>query len=222
MDNSAPDGKARAATTPATASMNTATRNAPLITASRAGHAPGKPLMDASTRGAYGEGAAREHHPLAPRLSLGRPVHAGRSGIVVAVGPLAQLVAHLHDAQGVVGSSPARPTQNCLVTTYFSPSEVHGHLSTARTTISREGLMGLFGFWRGAASKLTIRCRWQRNHGTPVVKPIGRESDFSPGRSSAAPALSAGNRTRAVNGEPPQPLQCRRRAGHSRCGHGRS
>ena len=27
-------------------------------------------------------------------------------------GPLAQLVAHLHDTQGVVGSSPARPTKN--------------------------------------------------------------------------------------------------------------
>src|SRR5580700_2536791 len=27
-------------------------------------------------------------------------------------GPLAQLVAHLHDTQGVVGSSPARPTRN--------------------------------------------------------------------------------------------------------------
>ena len=29
---------------------------------------------------------------------------------VVAHGPLAQLVAHLHDAQGVGGSSPSRPT----------------------------------------------------------------------------------------------------------------
>ncbi len=28
------------------------------------------------------------------------------------MGPLAQLVAHLHDAQGVTGSSPVRPT-NC-------------------------------------------------------------------------------------------------------------
>jgi hypothetical protein len=27
------------------------------------------------------------------------------------VGPLAQLVAHLHDAQGVTGSSPVRPTK---------------------------------------------------------------------------------------------------------------
>jgi hypothetical protein len=27
------------------------------------------------------------------------------------VGPLAQLVAHLHDAQGVRGSSPLRPTR---------------------------------------------------------------------------------------------------------------
>ncbi len=26
------------------------------------------------------------------------------------MGPLAQLVAHLHDAQGVTGSSPVRPT----------------------------------------------------------------------------------------------------------------
>jgi hypothetical protein len=30
----------------------------------------------------------------------------------VAVGPLAQLVAHLHDAQGVTGSSPVRPTRD--------------------------------------------------------------------------------------------------------------
>ena len=44
------------------------------------------------------------------------------SGIVVPHGPLAQLVAHLHDAQGVRGSSPLRPTNL------------------------------LFGFWRGAAS----------------------------------------------------------------------
>ena len=39
----------------------------------------------------------------------------GRSGIVVGDGPLAQLVAHLHDAQGVVGSSPARPTEKVQV-----------------------------------------------------------------------------------------------------------
>ena len=32
-------------------------------------------------------------------------------GIVDRLGPLAQLVAHLHDTQGVVGSSPARPTR---------------------------------------------------------------------------------------------------------------
>ena len=31
------------------------------------------------------------------------------------MGPLAQLVAHLHDAQGVTGSSPVRPTQKDLV-----------------------------------------------------------------------------------------------------------
>ncbi len=31
-------------------------------------------------------------------------------------GPLAQLVAHLHDAQGVRGSSPLRPTTEMLVT----------------------------------------------------------------------------------------------------------
>jgi hypothetical protein len=30
-------------------------------------------------------------------------------------GPLAQLVAHLHDAQGVTGSSPVRPTKKFLV-----------------------------------------------------------------------------------------------------------
>src|ERR1700681_4115642 len=32
-------------------------------------------------------------------------------GNVLTHGPLAQLVAHLHDTQGVVGSSPERPTQ---------------------------------------------------------------------------------------------------------------
>jgi len=32
-------------------------------------------------------------------------------GNVARYGPLAQLVAHLHDTQGVVGSSPARPTR---------------------------------------------------------------------------------------------------------------
>ena len=31
-------------------------------------------------------------------------------GRVAGEGPLAQLVAHLHDAQGVTGSSPVRPT----------------------------------------------------------------------------------------------------------------
>jgi hypothetical protein len=31
------------------------------------------------------------------------------------VGPLAQLVAHLHDAQGVTGSSPVRPTRKVQV-----------------------------------------------------------------------------------------------------------
>jgi len=34
-----------------------------------------------------------------------------RSGNVRGSGPLAQLVAHLHDAQGVTGSSPVRPTR---------------------------------------------------------------------------------------------------------------
>jgi len=33
------------------------------------------------------------------------------SGNVRGSGPLAQLVAHLHDAQGVTGSSPVRPTR---------------------------------------------------------------------------------------------------------------
>ena len=32
------------------------------------------------------------------------------TGILYVEGPLAQLVAHLHDAQGVRGSSPLRPT----------------------------------------------------------------------------------------------------------------
>src|SRR5208282_5142803 len=38
------------------------------------------------------------------------PIAPGAGGNVVAHGPLAQLVAHLHDAQGVRGSSPLRPT----------------------------------------------------------------------------------------------------------------
>ena len=46
------------------------------------------------------------------------------------VGPLAQLVAHLHDTQGVVGSSPARRTksfrQNSSTTT-TEPPVVEGH-----------------------------------------------------------------------------------------------
>jgi hypothetical protein len=58
--------------------------------------------------------ARLERYPgcLEGRLRRGR---LGRSDIVVADGPLAQLVAHLHDAQGVVGSSPARPTQKLQV-----------------------------------------------------------------------------------------------------------
>ena len=36
-------------------------------------------------------------------------------GRVTAEGPLAQLVAHLHDAQGVTGSSPVRPTRKVQV-----------------------------------------------------------------------------------------------------------
>ena len=71
MDYTAPDGTARAATMLATASMNTATRSAPLITTSLVGHASGKPFMDASPRGAYGRQSCWEHHPLAPRLSQG-------------------------------------------------------------------------------------------------------------------------------------------------------
>ena len=43
------------------------------------------------------------------------PIRPGRTegGDTVAAsrGPLAQLVAHLHDAQGVTGSSPVRPTK---------------------------------------------------------------------------------------------------------------
>jgi hypothetical protein len=53
-DNHEPAGMARAATTLATASMNTATRSEPLITTSRVGHASREPLMDVSTRRAYG------------------------------------------------------------------------------------------------------------------------------------------------------------------------
>ncbi len=59
--------------------------------------------------------------PTSPRTSGGGPcacpdsgplgVPAGRMVTSTAYGPLAQLVAHLHDTQGVVGSSPARPTR---------------------------------------------------------------------------------------------------------------
>ena len=41
-----------------------------------------------------------------------RARRAGCGGRVDAHGPLAQLVAHLHDAQGVRGSSPLRPTSS--------------------------------------------------------------------------------------------------------------
>ncbi len=58
-------------------------------------------------------------------------VELGCSGIVIAVGPLAQLVAHLHDAQGVVGSSPARPTPKSLVRDHFPRSFVAFNLPTA-------------------------------------------------------------------------------------------
>ena len=44
--------------------------------------------------------AVGRNHPWNRRALLTSPVH----------GPLAQLVAHLHDAQGVTGSSPVRPT----------------------------------------------------------------------------------------------------------------
>src|SRR5665811_1686804 len=42
------------------------------------------------------------------------------SGIVLLHGPLAQLVAHLHDAQGVTGSSPVRPTRYFFQNSTFS------------------------------------------------------------------------------------------------------
>src|ERR1700722_5194194 len=51
---------------------------------------------------------------MVPRCRLKRPATASVpvvSGMVPPYGPLAQLVAHLHDTQGVVGSSPARPTE---------------------------------------------------------------------------------------------------------------
>ena len=65
MDYTAPDGTARAATTLATASMNTATRSAPLV-----GHASGKPFTDASPRGAYGSTGS-----LWKRVLLGSTIH---------------------------------------------------------------------------------------------------------------------------------------------------
>ena len=49
-----PAGRARAATTLATASKRTATKSAPLITTSLVGHASRVPLMDVSTERAYG------------------------------------------------------------------------------------------------------------------------------------------------------------------------
>jgi hypothetical protein len=39
------------------------------------------------------------------------PVSGGGDTVASRRGPLAQLVAHLHDAQGVTGSSPVRPTK---------------------------------------------------------------------------------------------------------------
>ncbi len=118
MEYTAPDGTARAATTLATASMNTATRSA----------TTGRPRIRQAVHGREHMGSLwQEPRWGAPSTSAafepGRPVHAGRSGIVDAVGPLAQLVAHLHDAQGVVGSSPARPTQKYLVGGYFLPEQ---------------------------------------------------------------------------------------------------
>src|SRR5665213_1277162 len=44
-----------------------------------------------------------------------RPCRQRTGGNVDPHGPLAQLVAHLHDTQGVVGSSPARPTEEVQV-----------------------------------------------------------------------------------------------------------
>ena len=43
--------------------------------------------------------------------SLRVPTGISAGGRVTPKGPLAQLVAHLHDAQGVTGSSPVRPTR---------------------------------------------------------------------------------------------------------------
>jgi hypothetical protein len=51
---------------------------------------------------------------LPPRRRKGDRRAERRNGLVVRshpYGPLAQLVAHLHDAQGVTGSSPVRPTR---------------------------------------------------------------------------------------------------------------
>ena len=46
------------------------------------------------------------------------------------MGPLAQLVAHLHDAQGVRGSSPLRPTQRNATCTSTS-AKIPGRASVS-------------------------------------------------------------------------------------------
>ena len=61
-------------------------------------------------RSAGPKGLAREGEAHQEAAGSG-PGPVGRAdGNVARYGPLAQLVAHLHDTQGVVGSSPARPT----------------------------------------------------------------------------------------------------------------
>ena len=52
-------------------------------------------------------------------------------GRVVWYGPLAQLVAHLHDAQGVRGSSPLRPTRQLRASTAPPPRPRPGRLPVA-------------------------------------------------------------------------------------------
>ena len=49
-----------------------------------------------------------------------------------AIGPLAQLVAHLHDAQGVTGSSPVRPTGRTSSYAVIPPRDRFAEFSSAR------------------------------------------------------------------------------------------
>ncbi len=80
-------------------------------------------------------------------------------------GPLAQLVAHLHDAQGVRGSSPLRPTEKVLL--------IHGgHLGPLQHVVQGEGdLEACTGVMHGAT---TIQDVYVGILGDAIAKSNGR------------------------------------------------